>query len=80
MLTPPAAIASNSTPAKVFSLIPGRSSATAAASPASATRIASRSAVDLLGCLDPPGGAHRQLTVDQLGVRERGRQQLRETR
>src|SRR3984957_4142926 len=42
VLTPPAAIASNNTPAKVFSLMPGRSSATAAARPTSATRIASR--------------------------------------
>ena len=80
MLTPPAATASNNTPAKRLFADPGSQLGDGRGQ----TRLghpdgfAQRS--DFLGGLDPPGGAHGQLTVDQLGVGERGRQQLRENR
>ena len=80
VLTPPAAIASMITPVNACSVVPTASSDTAAASPRSATSSAPRSDPDLVGGLDPPGGPHRHLTVDELGVGERHRQQLRESR
>ena len=78
VLTPPAACASSITPVNACSVVPSAQLADRRGqpSPGDAQRAAERG--DLVGSLDPAGRAHRQLTVDEFGVRERHRQQLGE--